>query len=139
MPRDVMQVPVDDSILWAGNTADVRGLAVGADGLVVLHQKSVEGISAGRPVVVDRPVARAPGAVGRGAYREAMRGDAFRRTCRLLGERVRGKTDHHGSTRLYRRVGRASSAHRLPRGTASGYVSQVPADLLVHSVSGGWS
>lgn len=44
-PWDVMQVPVDDSILWAGNRADVCGLAVGADGLVVLHQKSVEGVS----------------------------------------------------------------------------------------------
>ncbi len=46
VPRDVMQVPVDDSILWAGKTADVRGLAVGTDGLVILHQDSVEGISA---------------------------------------------------------------------------------------------
>jgi len=44
--RDVMQVPLDDSILWAGNTADLRGLAVGADGLVVLHHGSVEGVSA---------------------------------------------------------------------------------------------
>ncbi len=43
--RDVMQVPVDDSILWAGNTRDVCGLAVGADGLVVLHHDSAEGIS----------------------------------------------------------------------------------------------
>ena len=43
---DVMRVPVDDSILWAGKTADVCGLAIGADGLVVLHQKSVEGVSA---------------------------------------------------------------------------------------------
>ena len=49
MPRNVMKVPVDDSILWAGNTADVCGLAVGADGLVVLHHDSAEGISlAGR-------------------------------------------------------------------------------------------
>jgi outer membrane protein assembly factor BamB len=46
VPRDVMQVPTDDSILWAGSTADVRGLAVGTDGLVVLHDGSVEGISA---------------------------------------------------------------------------------------------
>lgn len=45
-PWDVMQVPTDDSILWAGDTADVCGLAVGDDGLVVLHQKSVEGVSA---------------------------------------------------------------------------------------------
>ena len=45
VPRDVLQVPVDDTILWASNTADVRGLAVGADGLVVLHRKSAEGIS----------------------------------------------------------------------------------------------
>jgi outer membrane protein assembly factor BamB len=45
-PRDVMQVPVDDSVLWASDAADVRGLAVGADGLVVLHAKRVEGLSA---------------------------------------------------------------------------------------------
>ena len=46
MLRAVMQIPVDDTILWASNTADVRGLAVGADGLVALHQNSAEGISA---------------------------------------------------------------------------------------------
>ncbi len=45
VPWDVMQVPVDDTILWASETADVRGLAVGTDGLVVLHQKSAEGVS----------------------------------------------------------------------------------------------
>ena len=45
-PWNVMKIPLDDSILWASNAADVRGLAVGADGLVVLHQKSVEGVSA---------------------------------------------------------------------------------------------
>jgi hypothetical protein len=43
--RDVMQLPVDDSILWAGSTRDVCGLAVGTDGLVVLHHNSAEGIS----------------------------------------------------------------------------------------------
>jgi len=46
VPRDVMQVPVDHSTVWASNTADVRGLAVGADGLVVLHQNSAEAVSA---------------------------------------------------------------------------------------------
>jgi outer membrane protein assembly factor BamB len=45
-PWDVRQIPVDDSILWAGNAADIRGLAIGADGLVVLHDASAEGISA---------------------------------------------------------------------------------------------
>jgi outer membrane protein assembly factor BamB len=45
VPWDVMKIPVDDSILWAGNVADVCGLAVGTDGLVVLHHDSVEGIS----------------------------------------------------------------------------------------------
>ncbi len=45
-PRDVLQVPADNAILWAGQTADVCGLAVGTDGLVVLHQDSVEGVSA---------------------------------------------------------------------------------------------
>ena len=50
-PRDVMQVPVDDSILWAGDASDVSGVAVGADGLVALHRASVEGLSAdGRSV-----------------------------------------------------------------------------------------
>ena len=46
VPRDVMRVPLDDAVLWAGSTADVRGLAVGTDGLVVLHENSVRGISA---------------------------------------------------------------------------------------------
>jgi outer membrane protein assembly factor BamB len=46
VPQVVMQVPTDDTILWAGNRSDVRGLAVGADGLVVLHQDSVAGLSA---------------------------------------------------------------------------------------------
>jgi outer membrane protein assembly factor BamB len=44
-PRDVMEVPLDDSIRWASDASDVCGLAVGTDGLVVLHEKSVEGIS----------------------------------------------------------------------------------------------
>jgi len=44
-PQDVMRVPTDDSVLWASDVADVAGLAVGADGLVVLHEKSVEGLS----------------------------------------------------------------------------------------------
>jgi len=43
--RDVMRVPLDDSILWTGKTSDVCGLAVGADGLVALHSDSAEGIS----------------------------------------------------------------------------------------------
>jgi len=45
VPHNVMKVPMDDSILWAGNTADLRGLAVGVDGLVVLHHDSAEGVS----------------------------------------------------------------------------------------------
>ena len=40
-----MQIPLDDSILWAGRTRDVCGLAVGVDGLAVLHHDRVEGIS----------------------------------------------------------------------------------------------
>ncbi len=44
-PRFVTRVPMNDAILWASKTADVRGLAVGTDGVVVLHEKSVEGIS----------------------------------------------------------------------------------------------
>jgi outer membrane protein assembly factor BamB len=43
---DVMRVPLDDSVLWAGTTKDVSGLAVGADGLVVLHHDNAEGVSA---------------------------------------------------------------------------------------------
>jgi outer membrane protein assembly factor BamB len=52
VPWDVMQVPLDgDAILWAGNSADVRGVAVAADGLVALHQDRVAGLSAdGRPL-----------------------------------------------------------------------------------------
>jgi outer membrane protein assembly factor BamB len=45
-PRNVMQIPVDGSLLWATGKADLRGLAVGADGIVVLHDDSVEGLSA---------------------------------------------------------------------------------------------
>jgi len=45
VPWDVTKVPMDDSTVWAGKKADLRGLAVGADGLVVLHQDSVEGVS----------------------------------------------------------------------------------------------
>ena len=44
-PWDVMKVPVDDSILWAGSAADVVGVAVGSDGLVALRQDRVEGIT----------------------------------------------------------------------------------------------
>ena len=44
-PRKVMTVPVDDSLLWASDTGDVRGLAIGTDGVVLLHEKSVEGLS----------------------------------------------------------------------------------------------
>jgi outer membrane protein assembly factor BamB len=43
--RSVMQVPLDDSIIWAGRRTDVCGLAVGADGLVVLCRDSAEGVS----------------------------------------------------------------------------------------------
>jgi hypothetical protein len=44
-PRNVMQVPVDESSVWAGSKADVRGLAIGSDGLVVLHEDGVEAVS----------------------------------------------------------------------------------------------
>ncbi len=46
VPWDVMKIPVDESILWAGDKADLRGLAVGSDGLVVLHDASIEALSA---------------------------------------------------------------------------------------------
>jgi hypothetical protein len=41
----VLQVPVPDTLSWAGETADVRGVAVGTDGLIVLHQDRVEALS----------------------------------------------------------------------------------------------
>ena len=44
-PRDVLRVPLDADILWASKTADVCGLAAGTDGLVVLHDDHVEGLS----------------------------------------------------------------------------------------------
>ena len=44
-PRNVMSVPTADDILWASPTSDIRGLAVGSDGLVVLHEASVEGLA----------------------------------------------------------------------------------------------
>jgi outer membrane protein assembly factor BamB len=44
-PRDVMTVPAEEAILWAGKSSDVLGLAVGSDGLVVLHEACVEGLS----------------------------------------------------------------------------------------------
>jgi outer membrane protein assembly factor BamB len=44
-PRNVMTVPVADDILWASATSDIRGLAIGSDGLVVLHEASVEGLA----------------------------------------------------------------------------------------------
>jgi hypothetical protein len=46
VPQDVMRVPMDDAVLWASNTADLCGLAVGTDGLVGLHLDRVEGIAA---------------------------------------------------------------------------------------------
>jgi outer membrane protein assembly factor BamB len=44
-PRDVMQIPISEAIEWALDAADVRGLAVGNDGVVVLHANRVEGVS----------------------------------------------------------------------------------------------
>mgnify|MGYP005837464967 CR=1 FL=1 len=49
--RDAMEVAVDDSVVWAGDAADVCGLAVASDGLVVLRPQRVEGLSLdGRPL-----------------------------------------------------------------------------------------
>ena len=44
IPWDVMRLPSSASILWAGNRADVRGLAVGRDGLVALYHDRVAGL-----------------------------------------------------------------------------------------------
>ncbi|UCF14657.1 MAG: PQQ-binding-like beta-propeller repeat protein [Phycisphaerales bacterium] len=49
-----------DTHLWAGDTADVRGLAVGSDGLVALHQDSVEGVSADGQSLWSVPLAAPP-------------------------------------------------------------------------------
>ena len=46
LARNVMSVPVDAATTWAGKTADVVGVAAGADGLVVLHPDRVEGVAA---------------------------------------------------------------------------------------------
>jgi outer membrane protein assembly factor BamB len=43
--RDIMRVRLNDSVLWAGRTSDICGLAVGTDGLVALQSDSAEGIS----------------------------------------------------------------------------------------------
>ena len=59
-PRDVLQVPVDDSVLWSSATADICGLAVGTDGLVVLHAKSVEGVAADGRSLWSVPLPAAP-------------------------------------------------------------------------------
>ena len=45
LPQLVMQVPADNSRFWASDGSDVCGLAVGQDGLVVLHRDKVEGLS----------------------------------------------------------------------------------------------
>jgi hypothetical protein len=58
--RDVMRLPVNDDILWASNSADVCGLAAGADGLVVLHQDRVEGLSAGGRSLWTAPLTAPP-------------------------------------------------------------------------------
>ena len=44
--RDVMRIPLSDPAVWAGKAADVCGLAIGSDGLVVLHRDGVEGVTA---------------------------------------------------------------------------------------------
>ena len=44
-PYDVMKVPLPDEVLWSGSTDDVCGVAVGSDGLVVLHRDSVEALT----------------------------------------------------------------------------------------------
>ena len=46
LARKVMSVPVDVATTWAGKTADVVGVAAGADGLVVLHPDRLEGLAA---------------------------------------------------------------------------------------------
>ncbi|NOX56858.1 MAG: PQQ-binding-like beta-propeller repeat protein [Planctomycetes bacterium] len=45
-PWDIRRVPLDHSIVWASEAADVRGLAIGTDGLVALHGRGVQALSA---------------------------------------------------------------------------------------------
>ncbi len=45
VPRNPMTIRLEAVADWAGGTADVCGLAVGADGVVALHHDSVEGIA----------------------------------------------------------------------------------------------
>ena len=68
-PRNVMTVPTHDAILWAGSNSDVRGLAVGSDGLVVLHEDSVEGLSPDGETLWTTPLPCPSRALGRGADR----------------------------------------------------------------------
>ena len=51
-----LTVPADNAILWAGDRSDVRGLAIGSDGLVVLHEASVEGLSADGETLWNAPL-----------------------------------------------------------------------------------
>lgn len=44
-PWDVMDVPLPDSLLWASETSDIRGMAVGNNGVIALHENSVEAFS----------------------------------------------------------------------------------------------
>ena len=83
IPRDVMKARVDGSTIWGSSAADVRGLAVGANGIVILYAKSVEGISLEGRSLWERPRIRPAGALGRRADRPTVRGDAFRRLGRL--------------------------------------------------------
>ena len=71
-PRDVLTVPADNAILWAGDRSDVRGLAIGSDGLVVLHEGSVEGLSADGETLLERPPALPSRALGRGVDGRGM-------------------------------------------------------------------
>ncbi|NLS92761.1 MAG: PQQ-binding-like beta-propeller repeat protein [Planctomycetaceae bacterium] len=60
VPRNVMTVPTDETILWSGDTSDVRGLAVATDGLVVLHEDGVEGLSADGEILWTVPLPSPP-------------------------------------------------------------------------------
>jgi hypothetical protein len=79
--RDVMRIPLDDAAVWAGKTADVCGVVVGSDGLVVLHRDSVEGISPEGRSLWTAPLPAPAGAVGNRPRRQPMRSDALRWTC----------------------------------------------------------
>jgi len=87
MPAGCDAGPVDGSILWAGNTNDLSGLAVGSDGLVVLPPRQRRGDLPGLANRVITQLPSPPIRWGVALTGERMRRDAFGRDCGLPGQR----------------------------------------------------